>query len=64
MEDARENRKSPTMMATVLSHRLLAEGTPRRISASSMTSSWYRLATWVSSMTTAARSMADASAPG
>ena len=41
-------------IATVLSHRALADAAPRRITASSMTSSWYSVARWVSSTTTAA----------
>ena len=38
--DARANRKSPTRIAIVLPYRRLALVTPRRMSASSITSSW------------------------
>ena len=51
--DARANRKSPVRIATVLSQRALAESAPRRREASSITSSWYRVARCVSSTTTA-----------
>ena len=37
--DARASRKSPARMATMLLHRAFTLGTPRRVSASSMTSS-------------------------
>ena len=39
LDEAREKSRSPTMMATELRHRALADGAPRRSSASSMTSS-------------------------
>ena len=51
--DALANRKSPVRIATVLSQRALAEAAPRRRGASSITSSWYSVARWVSSTTTA-----------
>ena len=54
ISDARANRKSPVRIATVLSQRALADGAPRRSGASSITSSWYSVARWVSSTTTAA----------
>ena len=38
----------------MLPHRALAEAAPRRTRASSMTSSWYSVARWVSSTTTPA----------
>ena len=38
----------------MLSQRAFADGAPRRTGASSMTSSWYSVARWVSSTTTAA----------
>jgi hypothetical protein len=53
--DARANSRSPVRIATLLVHRLFALGAPRRTAASSMTSSWYSVARWVSSQTTAAR---------
>ena len=55
--EARANRKSPDRMASELSQRWFAEATPRRSAASSMTSSWYSVARWVSSTTTAASTM-------
>ena len=58
--EARANRKSPVRMATVLSQRAFAEAAPRRSGASSMTSSWYRVARWVSSTTTAEGTTPDA----
>ena len=54
MSEARANRKSPVRIATVLSQREFALGAPRRTVASSITSSWYSVARWVSSTTTAA----------
>ena len=45
----------------LLVQRLLALGAPRRTAASSMTSSWYSVARWVSSQTTAARVTSGAS---
>ena len=54
MFDARENRKSPVRIATVLFQRAFADSCPRRTGASSMTSSWYSVARWVSSQTVAA----------
>ncbi len=62
MSEARANRKSPVRMATVLLHRVLAAVAPRRTVASSITSSWYRVARWVSSQTTADITTASASA--
>ena len=53
ISEALANRKSPVRMATVLSHRALTDGTPCLVVASSMTSSWYRVATCVSSMAVA-----------
>ena len=53
ISEALENRKSPVRMATVLSHLALTEGRPRRVSASSTTSSWYSVARWVISMAVA-----------
>ena len=38
---ARANSRSPVRIATELPHTVCALGTPRRICASSMTSSWY-----------------------
>ena len=43
-----------------LAQRVLALGAPRRTTASSMTSSWYSVARWVSSQTTAAGSTSGA----
>ena len=40
ISEARAKRKSPVRMATVLPHRAFAEASPRRTTASSMTSSW------------------------
>ncbi len=40
ISDARASRKSPATMATRLPQRALTLCTPRRLSASSMTSSW------------------------
>jgi hypothetical protein len=40
MSDAVPKSRSPTRMAVELSYFALALGTPRRVSASSMTSSW------------------------
>ena len=40
-EDARARRKSPARMATMFDQRWLTLSTPRRVDASSMTSSWY-----------------------
>ena len=59
MSEARANRKSPVRIATVLSQRALALAAPRRSAASSITSSWYSVARWVSSTTTA-----DGTTPG
>ncbi len=53
-------RKSPVRTATELPQRWLALGTPRRTSASSITSSWYSVARWVSSTTTAEGTMPGA----
>jgi len=39
-DDARASRKSPARIATMLLHLALTLGTPRRVAASSMTSSW------------------------
>ena len=49
MSEARAKRKSPVRIATVLSQRAFADGAPRRSGASSITSSWYSVARWVSS---------------
>ena len=49
-----ENSQSPARIATWLSHRAFAESAPRRREASSITSSWYSDARWVSSTTQAA----------
>ena len=49
------NRKSPVRIATVLSQRALADAAPRRTAASSITSSWYSVARWVSSTTDGGR---------
>ena len=51
---ARANSRSPVRIATELPHTVCALGTPRRRSASSMTSSWYSEARWVISMAWAA----------
>jgi hypothetical protein len=47
--DARDNKKSPDRMATKLPHLAFTDGTPRRVSASSITSSWYSEPIWTSS---------------
>ena len=47
---ARANSRSPVRMATELPQTFCALGTPRRICASSITSSWYSDARWVISM--------------
>src|SRR6478736_250181 len=44
---ARENSRSPVRIATLLPHTAWALGTPRRLSAASITSSWYRDPRWV-----------------
>ncbi len=59
MCEARAKRKSPVSTATELPQRAFALATPRRTSASSITSSWYSVARWVSSTTTA-----DGTTPG
>ena len=41
ISDARESRKSPARMACRLPHLAFTVSTPRRVGASSMTSSWY-----------------------
>ena len=51
---ARANSRSPVRIATELPQTVCAVGTPRRICASSMTSSWYSEATWVISTAWAA----------
>ena len=53
MSEARANRKSPVRIATEFVHRAFAATAPRRTVASSITSSWYSVARWVSSHTTA-----------
>ncbi len=52
--DACANRKSPVRIATELSQREFADSAPRRMDASSITSSWYSVARWISSTTAAA----------
>ena len=47
--DARASKKSPERIATRLPHFALTDGTPRRVSASSITSSWYSEPIWTSS---------------
>ena len=54
ISEARANRKSPVRIAIELFQRALADMAPRRSTASSMTSSWYSVDRWVSSMATAA----------
>ncbi len=49
-----ENSRSPARIATLLPHTACALGTPRRTSASSMTSSWYSEPRCVSSSAAAA----------
>jgi hypothetical protein len=51
---ARANNRSPVRIATELPHTVCALGTPRRIWASSMTSSWYSDARCVISTASAA----------
>src|SRR5437763_13093966 len=51
-DDARASRKSPARIATMLLHRALTLGTPRRVVASSITSSWYSEPRWTSSHAT------------
>jgi len=41
ISDARDSRKSPARIACRLPHFALTVSTPRRVSASSITSSWY-----------------------
>ena len=53
MSAARAKRKSPTRIAMELPQRALALCAPRRTGASSITSSWYSVARWVSSTTVA-----------
>ena len=53
ISDARANRKSPVRMATVFPHVAFTDVWPRRLTASSMTSSWYSVARWTISMATA-----------
>ena len=50
--DARARRKSPERIATMLLQRALTLGTPRRVSASSITSSWCSEPRWTSSHAT------------
>ena len=40
ISEARASRKSPARIARRLPHRALTDSTPRRVAASSMTSSW------------------------
>lgn len=53
--EARERRKSPASTASLLPKTWFTESTPRRVSAVSSTSSWRRLAVWISSLPAASR---------
>ena len=50
--EARASRKSPVRIATVLDHLMWLAGVPRRVSAASMTSSWYSVERCTSSTIT------------
>src|SRR6478752_7259695 len=62
--EACANRKSPVKIAIELSQRALADLAPRRRSASSITSSWYSVARWISSTTADATITSSASGRG
>mmetsp|Transcript_31148 Transcript_31148/g.98875 ORF Transcript_31148/g.98875 Transcript_31148/m.98875 type:complete len:203 (-) Transcript_31148:282-890(-) len=53
--DARASKKSPARIAILLPNTRLTLGSPRRVSALSMTSSWKRLAVWIISVISARR---------
>ena len=55
ISDALARRKSPARIALRLPQRALTLSTPRRVSASSMTSSWHSEPTWTSSTATPPR---------
>ncbi len=63
-DEARARRKSPARMATMLFHRAFTLGTPRRVSASSITSSWYSDPRCTSSTATAPVIASSEAGPG
>ena len=64
ISEARDSRKSPARMACRLPHLALTVSTPRRVSASSITSSWYSDPRWTSSQATPPRTTSsDAGVP-
>ena len=63
ISEARDRRKSPARMACRLPHLALTVSTPRRVSASSMTSSWYSEPRWTSSTETPPWTTSSVTAP-